>query len=93
MPPAVTVTVSVTVRVRPGLTWEWEDYWATTVVLSARENNPEPYRTCALPVSMMYISVISKDSKETVGNSWDILNAILVYIYHQNLPSRVVSSE
>ena len=29
----------------------------------------------------------------TVGNSWDILNAILGHKYHQNLSNRVVSSE
>ena len=32
-------------------------------------------------------------SRETVGNSWDILNAILGHKYNQNHSNRVISSE
>ena len=32
-------------------------------------------------------------SKEMVGNSWNILNAILSHIYHQNHLNRVILSK
>ena len=42
------------------------------------------------PYDCIHSWVISKD---TVWNSWDILNAILGHTYHQNHSNRVISSE